>query len=132
MVSTTGLLNPGASVTMTVAAGGNFDHLSVAAMLIPTNDAFFSLNGVEGPRGNRMLTLYSPAYKAGTEKNDQNCTSIPGPFFAECGGPGGGARIGGGEGFVHIHSGIHLRGDLNQELRDWRNPVAKITIRRIH
>jgi len=37
--------------------GGGFDQLSVAAMLIPTNDGFFALNGVEGPLGNQTLTL---------------------------------------------------------------------------
>lgn len=40
------LLAPGASVTVTVQTRGRFDHVSVAAMLIPTNDAFFALNGV--------------------------------------------------------------------------------------
>jgi len=129
--SSSGLLNPGHSVTVTVEGGGGFDHLSVAAMLIPTNDGFFALNGVSGPRGDQTLTLFSPAYDAGSERNDELCASIPGPFFAECGGPGGGGKPGGGEGFVHIHAGIHGIGSLNPAQRDWRNPVAEITIRRI-
>lgn len=127
-----GLTNPGSSVTLTVRAGDEVEHLSVAAMLIPTNDGFFALNDVPGPRGSETVTLYSPAYDAGTEVNDELCSSIPGPFFVECGGPGGGADIiGGNEGFVHIHEGIHGVGDLKPNLRDWRNPVAQITIRRI-
>ncbi len=126
------LLNPGRSVTVTVQAGGGFDHVSVAAMLIPTNDGFFSLNGVEGPDGNKTVTLFSPVYDAGTEANDERCASIPGPFFVECGGPGGGADVGGGEGYVHIHAGIHGVGDLHASERDWRNPVAQITIRRVN
>jgi hypothetical protein len=125
-----GLLDPGHSVTVTVQTGGGFDHVSVVAMLIPTNDGFFALNGVEGPQGNKTLMLFSPAYDAGTEANDELCASIPGPFFAECGGPGGGADIGGGEGYVHIHAGIHGIGDFPASERDWRNPVAKITIHR--
>jgi len=92
---------------------------------------FFALNGAEGPRGDATLTLYSPAYDAGGERNDELCASIPGPFFAECGGPGGGAKVGGGEGYVHIHAGIHGIGDLIPAMRDWRNPVAQITIRRV-
>jgi hypothetical protein len=32
---------------------------------------------------------------------------------------------------VHIHSGIHGIGDLRPEHFDWRNPVARITIRRV-
>ena len=35
-----GLLDPGGSVTVMVYAGGRFDHVSVASMLIPTNDAY--------------------------------------------------------------------------------------------
>lgn len=131
VTSSSGLLDPGHAVTVTVEGGAGFDHLSVAAMLIPTNDGFFALNGVAGPRGNQTLTLFSPAYDAGSERNDELCASIPGPFFTECGGPGGGAKAGGGEGFVHIHAGIHGIGNLNAAQRDWRNPVAEITIRRI-
>ncbi len=130
IAASAGLLNPGQSVTISVDAAGGFDHLSVAAMLIPTNDGFFALNGVEGPRGDQTLTLYSPAYDAGSERNDELCASIPGPFFAECGGAGGGGKPGGGEGYVHIHAGIHGIGDLDPAQRDWRNPVAQITIRR--
>ncbi len=131
VTSSSGLLNPGHSVTVTVEGGAGFDHLSMAAMLIPTNDGFFALNGVAGPRGDQTLRLFSPAYDAGSERNDELCASIPGPFFVECGGPGGGGKPGGGEGFVHIHAGIHGVGNLNAAQRDWRNPVAEITIRRI-
>jgi hypothetical protein len=132
VISGSGLLDPGASTTLIVEGGGSFDHFSVAAMLIPTNDGFFAVNGAEGPRGDRNVTFYSPAYDAGSEDNDQLCASIPGPDFPECGGPGGGGQPEGGEGFVHIHSGIQMRGDLRPFPRDWRNPVAKITIRRAH
>jgi hypothetical protein len=137
------LIDPGESVTLPVETSGGFDHVSLAAMLIPTNDAFFALNGVEGPRGNSELTIFVPAYDAGTEANDESCGSIPGPGFIECvtpsnpDGNGGGAMIGGGEGYVHIHAGIHGEGgglsssNLNASLRDWRNPVAKVTIRRV-
>lgn len=126
------LLNPGSSRTMTVDTGGDFDHISVAAMLIPTNDGFFAVNGVKRPKGNKTLTLFSVAYDSGSEVNDELCASIPGPIFGECGGPGGGAQtVGSEEGYVHIHRGIHGIGDLNASERDWRNPVAMIKIRRI-
>ena len=132
VATSAGLLGPGQTVTINVEAGGRFDRVSVAAMLIPTNDGFFALNDQEGPDGNPTLTLYSPAYDAGSEANDELCASIPGPFFDECGGPGGGAMVAGGEGFVHIHAGIHGIGDLDASQRDWRNPVARISIRRVH
>jgi hypothetical protein len=132
VASSSGLTDPGKSVTLTVDAPGSFDHISVAAMLIPTNDAFFAINGVEGPQGNKELTLFSPAYDAGSERNDELCASIPGPLFMECNnGPGGGGMPAGDEeGFIHIHAGIHGIGNLAPARRDWRNPVAKITIRR--
>ena len=132
----TNLIAPGASVTVEVNAGGQFDHFSVAAMLIPTNDAFFAVNGMPGPKGNDTITYLVPAYDAGTERNDELCGSIPGPGFAECitpsnpAGNGCGAQVGGGEGYVHIHAGIHGIGNISAAMRDWRNPVARITIRR--
>jgi hypothetical protein len=127
-----GLVGPGQSKTVVVGAGLGIDHISVAAMLIPTNDGFLALNGVRAPRGSEMLTYFSPAYDSGTERNDETCASIPGPSFTECGGPGGGGQPAGGEeGYVHIHAGIHGIGDLDASQRDWRNPVAQITIRRI-
>jgi hypothetical protein len=126
------LLDPGDSRTVTVQGGGKFDHISLAAMLIPTNDAFVALNGVKALKGKTTLVFYSPAYDAGSEVNDELCASIPGPSFVECGGPGGGGMPAGGEeGYVHIHAGIHGIGDLNASERDWRNPVAVITIERV-
>ena len=131
VVSGSGLTNPGATTTLIVEGRRGFARLSVAAMLIPTNDAFFALNGIELPRGDDTLTVTAPAYDAGSERNDELCASVPGPFFAECKGSGGGAKAGGGEGYVHIHAGIHGIGDLPAAVRDWRNPVALITVRRV-
>ena len=133
VVNSGGLLGPGQSVTQRVSTRGGFDNVSVAAMLIPTNDGFVAVNGAEGPNGQHTITVYSPAYDSGTERNDETCASIPGPFFSECGGPGGGgAPVGDEEGYVHIHAGIHGIGDFAPENRDWRNPVARITIRRVN
>jgi len=124
-----GPLPPGHSVTLAVRTTAKFDHVSVAAMLVPTNDGFFAINGVEGPRGDQTLTLFSPAYDAGTEENDERCVHIPGPPPI-CAGEGFNASRQGAEGFVHIHAGIHGIGDLVAADRDWRNPVANVTIRR--
>jgi hypothetical protein len=127
------LLDPGASATITVRVRGTFNHISLAAMLIPTNDGFFALNGARMPSGrNQALVLTSVAYDAGSERNDELCASIPGPSFVECGGPGGGGQPAGGEeGYVHVHAGIHGIGDLDEAQRDWRNPVARVTLKRV-
>ncbi len=126
------LLGPGETVSVIVQTSFGFNHISLIGMLIPTNDGFLSLNGVRGPLKGQV-TYYSPAYDAGSERNDELCASIPGPNYPECGGPGGGgAPSGGEEGYVHIHGGIHGIGDFNAGERDWRNPVAKIDIRRVY
>jgi spondin N len=129
-VTTGAPLPAGQSQTIFVGTRGDFDHVSVAAMLVPTNDGFFAINGVEGPEGNEGLTLFSVAYDAGTEANDELCAHIPGPPGV-CAGEGFNPSRAGAEGFVHVHRGIHGAGDLSASVWDWRNPVAKITIRRV-
>jgi hypothetical protein len=124
-----GPLPPGESVTLVVETRGRFDHVSLAAMLVPTNDAFTALNDVAGPRGRRVGLFRLPAYDAGTELNDELCDHIPGPPGV-CGGEGTNL-LEDGEGYVHIHRGIHGGGDLDEAMRDWRNPVAAVRIRRV-
>ncbi len=123
-----GLLMPGQSVSVTVAAGHGARFISLASMLIPTNDSFIALNSVKAPkRHGRTRVYYSPGYDAGTEPNDELCMNIPGPV---CGGEGGSPGAG-GEGFVHISRGIAGIGDLDSATYDWKNPVARIVIERI-
>ncbi len=119
-----GPLEPGQSVTVRVAAQ-SADHISLAAMIVPTNDGFIALNGVEAPRSGSE-THRVPGYDAGSEPNDELCVSIPGP---QCGGEGASPLVG-GEGFVHVHAGIHGIADLKAEEYDWRNPVAVVTIKK--
>ena len=120
-------LPPGKSVTLQVSAI-QADHVSVAAMLIPTNDTFFALNGVEAPLSEGSMSVHrSPGYDAGSEPNDELCANIPGPV---CEGQGESTDVD-GEGYVFIQQGIHGIGDLRPAERDWRNPVAQIVIRRI-
>jgi hypothetical protein len=126
-----GLTNAGNSVTLTIRGRPFRDRLSLAAMLIPTNDTFVALNSVDLPvHGTAHYT--ARAYDAGSERNDELCASIPGPNFPECGGPGSGGKPGGGEGFVHVHRGIHGVGNLLPENRTWKNPVAFITVKRVN
>jgi Spondin_N len=130
-----GLLGPGKSASVTVEAGRNHELLSVAGMLIPTNDTFFAANGLRLPLFG-SVTLSVPGYDAGSEANDQNCLNIPGP---RCGGVGSSPGSNAGdEGFVHIGNGFHdLPADpaggevLKPQTYDWRNPVALITVKRI-
>ena len=58
---TEGLLLPGESVTVRVSAAHGARRITVASMLLPTNDGFFALNGVKAPKRG-SVTYYSPGY----------------------------------------------------------------------
>ncbi|MFA9418842.1 MAG: spondin domain-containing protein [Gammaproteobacteria bacterium] len=130
-VKNSGALPPGHSVTVTVSAENGAKHISVASMMLPTNDGFIGLNGVKAPKKGTAI-YYSPGYDAGSEFNDEWCVNIPGPQCAIV----NGGYMGEGfsdpdetdEGYVHINRGIQENGDLLSATYDWRNPVAKITI----
>lgn len=124
-----GPLPAGQSVTVRIRADNGARRLSLAAMLVPTNDGFFAVQDVLVPPGHHPLTLYANAYDAGGEANDELCSSIPGPPTV-CQGEGFNPSRQGDVGFVHVHRAIHGQGDLDAAEFDWRNPVAKITIRR--
>ena len=134
-----GLLGPGQQTSTVVTGHPGQGYISVAAMLIPTNDSFVAMNRVKLPASGAIMQLV-PAYDAGTEYNDQNCANIPGP---QCGGAGEGYSPGpneGDEGFVHIGNGMHELGDedsagnviIDPKNYDWRNSVARITVRRMN
>ena len=131
-----GLLEPGQTVTVDVQASQRTRFLSVAAMLIPTNDTFVGGDKLRMPRWGQA-TYYLQAYDAGTEFNDQNCVNIPGP---RCNGEANSEPLASDEGFVHVSNGFHDLGiddgSGNEVLQpftyDWRNPVAKVVVKRVH
>ena len=147
MVRTTGVLDvskiepppmqPGETRSLTLLAGGGFNRISVIAMLNPTNDGFWAIQGVRIPDNNKPLVLHANAYDAGSEPNDELCANIAGPICAVINGSEDNLVVGegksptlGGEDFIHVHGGIHGIGDLPPIEFDWKNPVAKITIQR--
>jgi hypothetical protein len=121
----TAVIMPGKSETLMIHSNHHAKYISLAAMLVSSNDAFMAVNKLKLPRRSLMITV--PAYDAGSEANNENCDYIPGP---PCGNPNK-APDDEAEGFVHIHSGIHGIADLDPAEFDWRNPVAKISIRRV-
>ena len=129
IASTDGLLTRGASVGFEIQAGDGSENLSLAAMLIPTNDAFVGIN-TPLPAAGETLVTYAYAYDAGTERNDELCASIPGPSYSECGGRRARDRRWRRRGRDHP-PGIQGVGDFDAARRDWRNPVARVTIRRL-
>ncbi len=134
-VTIDGLLGPGETATTMISAEeGGF--LSVAAMLIPTNDTFVALSRTRLPRAGGWSRLLR-AYDSGTEANDQDCANIPGP---RCGGEGVSAPADDDEGFVYIGNGFHDLGEMSDSgsevlgphTYDWRNPVARVVVRRVN
>ena len=118
------LIGPGESETVYITGNRYFNLLSLAGMLLPTNDTFVAIDSMRLPRyySDRLAV----AYDAGSETNDELCINIPGP---QCGGIPFSAGL--AEGYVHISSGINGQGDLAAPDYDWKNPVAQVTVRRI-
>ena len=119
---------PGKTTTMMVTARRGTDRLSIGAMLGNTNDGFIALRSVALPKGRQAVTYMADGYDAGSETNDESCSTVPGPA---CGGVALSPENS-GEGFVHIHAGIHGIGGLSAAEYDWRNPVAQIVVERMN
>lgn len=139
-----GLLVAGASATTSLNTDGTSNVLlSIAGMLLPTNDGFVAINSVEIPTEVGTYTFYAKAYDAGTEANDEVIGSgaageagFPAPPpVAETTGSDGTGVAATAEGHVHIHRGVlgdtDATGgvsDIDSTMHRWLNPVAKITV----
>ena len=121
-----GPIMPGTSATVSIRTKSGFRHISAAAMLVTTNDAFMAVRG-EYASSWKATVAHAAAYDAGSEYNSENCAFIPGP---PCG--NGGVRdTEDAEGYVYVHSGIHGGASLDPAEWDWNNPVARIVIEKI-
>jgi hypothetical protein len=69
---------PGGSATVVVRARGHFRLVSLASMLVNTNDALIAIQHTAAPNSG-ITTLFVPAWDAGSEVNDEACANIPGP-----------------------------------------------------
>jgi len=133
-----GLLAPGASATATIEVNKHNRYLSIAAMLLPTNDGFVGLDALRIPKKGRSHTFYLNGYDAGTEANDEiiNGGGAPGTpgIPADPGGNSGSGASGvtGADhnSTVHVHRGIvgGASSDLDGAVHTWMNPVAKVVI----
>ena len=133
-----GPLQPGDDKKITVKVNDYYDRVTIASMAINTNDCFVSMNGVQVNEG-QILDL--PGLDAGSEENNELCTSIPGPA---CSSNSRNVRSHNGEGFVHVHRGFHginegkhLENPLDDGANgkpisavgyDWRNPLMRVRI----
>ncbi len=125
----------GSSKLTTEITGVPGEYLSLPVMLICTNDGFVGLDSVKLPRGNETAVYFPKAYDAGTELNDELGTSIVGACAAI--GPvpiPGGATNNRTATSVNIeaHSGIDGIADLDVKAHNWRNKVARVTVKRVN
>jgi len=123
-------IGPGGSAIYEIRSSRRFDVVSAVGMLVNTNDAFFAIDSRNLPmRRGQTKSFIAHAYDAGSEDNNEDCRAIPGPA---CAPDSGNARdVDGAEGYVHIHNGVHGIADLAPAAYDWRNPVARVTVRRV-
>ncbi|MCB1896734.1 MAG: spondin domain-containing protein [Zoogloeaceae bacterium] len=145
-----GILGPASSsgVALLSTAAGN-THLSITAMLLPTNDGFVALDGWEIPTQAGSYTLTLNAYDAGTEANTElmnpgaggapGVSGIPGDPSGRAGSGGSGvvasAPNDAEANVVHVHRGqlgdTDAGGglsDLDSRSHRWLNPVARVTV----
>jgi len=120
-----GVILPGETATVVVESASRARNILLVGMLVTTNDGFYAINNAPIPLFPNQA-FYLSAYDAGSEANNEDCAFIPGP---PCGNPMV-RDTAGAEGYVHVHAGVHGGADLDPAQHDWRNPVAKVTIRR--
>ncbi|MYF99113.1 T9SS type A sorting domain-containing protein [Candidatus Poribacteria bacterium] len=127
-----GMVLPGASVTIMITADAMNSALSLATMLVSTNDAFI---------GVADLALYDEAgmpvtvtrelrsYDAGSEQNTERGTDIPGPVGLppEEDPMGSNARVPTEGGVITPHPGIMGVGDVAASFA-WTEPTAMLTV----
>ncbi|WNC69830.1 spondin domain-containing protein [Thalassotalea nanhaiensis] len=132
--STEGILMPGMTETLTVSSVEIVpSQLSLATMLVNTNDAFTGINSMSltNLAVGESISIQTSSYDSGTEKNSELKNTIPGP-------------AGGGEGFnserddvdfVAMHPGVVSMDDglmlsaLDSSHR-FDNPTLRVTVTR--
>lgn len=117
---------PGEANSITVTAAKGAKYLTAVGMLAATNDAFYAVRGIRLPKKGQ-ITVNAVAYDAGSEANNEAAGDVP----ALGNGDDAGVNAGDGEGFIHVHGGIHGGAGLDPATHDWRNPVVEITIERL-
>ncbi len=126
----------GNSVTFEITAQGRARFLSVATMLICTNDGFTGIDSIRLPSHSK--TVYSAGYEARTEINTEDFADIVPPCQGLIGvmsddpGTGTSNPALAETGVVIPHAGIVGGVDLLPQVHNWADPVAKIEIERVH
>lgn len=137
-----GLTMPGQSYQFTIDTMG-YEYLSLAAMLLPSNDGFVGLNSWKIPTKAGTYTIKLDGYDAGTELNNEIVNGGGAPGVAGIPAAPTGVKQTGAmaypylteASYVHVHPGIvgdtDIAGgysDLDSRVHKFLNPVATLTI----
>jgi hypothetical protein len=138
-----GLLAPTDYVMVSDLDTGSNTHLSIVAMLLPTNDGFVGKDSWEIPSEAGTYTFYMNGYDAGTEANDEivngggasGTPGIPANPGMNGGTGGSGVATASSNTNIHIHPGnvgdqdaTGGMSDLDSRIHRWLNPVAKVVV----
>lgn len=131
-----GFLNPGQSTTATLQTSATQTRLSLAAMILPSNDGFMGINSWVIPTTPGVYRTRVVAYDAGTETNTETRASMPAPAFLNLGTGGTGViPLAVTNVPIHIHRGnvgdTNQTGgisDINSSTQRWLNPVAEVVL----
>lgn len=123
-------------------------RLSLATMLVDTNDAFTGLNAadISNMTVGQSVSFMAPTWDSGTEANTETASTMPGPAAGAAGGGGASA------GFdvarddlfdrVHFHQGVVTSANATDASKEglstsvlteadrWDNPTARIIVTR--
>lgn len=132
--TTTGGFSDTADLQITGAAG---DRLSLATMLICTNDGFTGLDRIRLPRHGSVAQVLV-GYDAGREDNTERSGDLVDPCSALgpvelAGDPNGNDDVGPAtrRGRITPHPGISGAADLDRAAHGWQEPVAVVTVTRV-
>ena len=126
------------TVKFRIKAKAGHRYISFASMLICTNDGFTGVDAQKLPRRVGEWKQFNlTGYDAGTEKNTEDFADIVPPCQGLVGissddeGTGMSNPALAENGVITKHLGVEGGNDLVARVHGWRNPVAKVRVRRI-
>lgn len=132
-------LLPGETTSILLRSERGAKLVSMAAMLICTNDGFTGIDDVRLPKDlGQSITVYARAYDAGTEVNTEDfadivppCQSL-GPVSSDDPGTGMSNPALAEGGVITSHPGVVGGDDLVPDIHGWTDPVAMVTVTRVN
>ncbi len=139
-----GLLAPGTFTHLSMSTNSGNDHMSIVAMVLPTNDGFIGLDSLAIPTESGTYSYNINAYDAGTEANDEIVNGMSAPGLAGVpadplgmnGENAKGVTDSESNTHIHIHRGVlgdtdasGGSSDLDSRIHRWLNPVARVVIK---